>query len=215
MQKQIVQPEGNYYDKYHAQNPIVKWMMKGFFNDISELLGMLEDKPAAIFEAGCGEGEITCFLKGLYPEASIDAFDISEKVISEAEKKNPEINFYVGNIYTMELRKPLKTNVCLRGGGYDIVVCSEVLEHLEEPEKALQKCAEMSKQYILLSVPNEPIWRILNMLRGKYWKDFGNTPGHIQHWSKKAFCKLIEQSGLKLIKVKSPFPWTMVLAAKE
>ena len=55
---QIEQPEGNYYDKYHSSNPIVKWMMRNFFADLEALL------PAAteglkILEAGCGEGEVT------------------------------------------------------------------------------------------------------------------------------------------------------------
>lgn len=215
MKNQVVQPEGNYYDKYHSGNPIVRWMMKGFFKSIEELLEKIEAVPEKILEAGCGEGEVTSHLRNLYPQTEIDAFDISEKVITEAIEKYPNINFYVGNIYSMEVRKPKEEKMYSLSEGYSLVVCSEVLEHLEEPATALAEIKRLGTGYVLLSVPNEPIWRILNMLRGKYWKDMGNTPGHIQHWSKKGFCKLVKESGMEIVETKSPFPWTMVLARKR
>ena len=51
---EVIQPEGNYYDKYHSVNPIVKWMMKGFKESISELLEQTGKKFAHICETGCG-----------------------------------------------------------------------------------------------------------------------------------------------------------------
>ena len=53
----VVQPEGNYYDKYHSSNPIVKWMMANFKKSIKELLEILEKEPSKICETGCGEGQ--------------------------------------------------------------------------------------------------------------------------------------------------------------
>ena len=194
---EVVQPEGNYYDKYHSVNPIVKWMMKGFKDAIRELLDLVEKEFYQVCETGCGEGEITSFIKELYPEAEIDAFDISEKVIAEAGERLKDINFYVGNIYTMEVNKAGEDEKhILNKEKYDLVVCSEVLEHLEDPEQALRNIKGLCTEngFILLSVPKEPIWRICNMARGKYWKDFGNTPGHIQHWSKKKFCRMVAVS---------------------
>ncbi|WP_207642472.1 hypothetical protein, partial [Desulfosporosinus sp. I2] len=64
--------------------------------------------------------------------------------------------------------------------------------------------------HIILSVPREPLWRILNLARGKYIPDLGNTPGHIQHWSKKSFLRLVNRY-FDVLEVKSPLPWTMVL----
>lgn len=214
---EVIQPEGNYYDKYHSVNPIVKWMMRGFKESISELLEQTGKKFAHICETGCGEGEITTFIKGLYPEADIDAFDISEKVIKEAGNRIKNINFFTGNIYTMKVcNLESKVTHILEKGKYDLVVCSEVLEHLEEPERALRNIKELCAEngFVLLSVPNEPIWRICNMARGKYWRNFGNTPGHIQHWTKRTFCRMIAQNGMKIVSVRAPFPWTMVLAEK-
>lgn len=214
----VVQPEGNYYDKYHSSNPIVKWMMANFKKSIKELLEILEKEPTKICETGCGEGEITTYIKQCMPKAHIDAFDISEKVILNATEQHDNIDFFVGNIYTMEVIEPKQGKKhILNTNEYDLVVCSEVLEHLEEPENALKKINEITadKGYILLSVPNEPIWRICNMARGKYLKQLGNTPGHIQHWSKRTFCKMLTKNNMRIIETKTPFPWTMVLIAKR
>lgn len=109
---EVFQPEGNYYDKYHSTNPIVKWMMKGFMNSIRELLEATEIRFQQVCETGCGEGEITSFIKKLYPEAEIDAFDISRKVITEARERIKDINFYIGIIYTMEVYNGGNTRSC-------------------------------------------------------------------------------------------------------
>lgn len=201
--KNDYQPEGNYYDKYHSANPIVKWMMGHYFADLQELLPE-KRKGIRILEAGCGEGEVSGFVAKHYGDAcSLDAFDVSESVIAKAKEEYPNIRFDTGNIYEMTKE------------GYDLVLCCEVLEHLTEPEKALWELERVTSEYLIVSVPREPIWRILNMLRGKYWADLGNTPGHIQHWSKKKFLLFLQKIEMEIVCVKSPFPWTMVLLKKK
>lgn len=54
-------------------------MMKGFKDAISELLDIAGKEFCQICETGCGEGEITSFIKDMYQNAEIDAFDISER----------------------------------------------------------------------------------------------------------------------------------------
>ena len=39
-------------------------------------------------------------------------------------------------------------------------------------------------------VPREPVWRVLNVARGRYVRWLGNPPGHIQHFSRAAFLAL-------------------------
>lgn len=197
------QPEGNYYDKYHSSNPIVRWMMKNFFAAFTELLQETEAVDS-ILEAGCGEGEVSDFLWKYYGgSCPIDAFDRSEKVIRQAAEKNADIRFFEGDIYD------------LARGGYSLVVCSEVLEHLEHPETALEKLVCAAEKYIIVSVPREPLWRVLNMLRGKYWRSLGNTPGHVRHWSSRSFVDFLQGCGAEVQQIKRPLPWTMVLLKKK
>ena len=119
--------------------------------------------------------------------AKLEAFDISRACVEQAKAACPGVCFRVGSIY--EIPKEQK---------YDLVVTSEVLEHMEDPERALGQLLGVCGGYLLVTVPNEPIWRILNMARGKYWRRLGNTPGHVQHWNKKTLRKLIlERGGVK------------------
>ena len=104
--------------------------------------------------------------------------------MEQAKAACPGVCFRVGSIY--EIPKEQK---------YDLVVTSEVLEHMEDPERALGQLLGVCGGYLLVTVPNEPLWRILNMARGKYWRRLGNTPGHVQHWNKRTLRKLILEKG--------------------
>ena len=202
--KNVVQPEGNYYDKYGSKNPLTRKIMKGYFDSLDSLLDMVKPEVGSALEAGCGEGEVTVHVWEYFDKKlDLEAFDISEKVISEASQKTPGIKFSVGNIYE-ENR-----------GKHDLVLCCEVLEHMDRPKDVIKKLLEQTDKYLIISVPREPIWRILNMCRGKYLKDLGNTPGHVQHWSKGAIQRLFGGFDCNIIKVKSPLPWTMMLIEKK
>jgi hypothetical protein len=48
------------------------------------------------------------------------------------------------------------------------------------------------------------------MARGAYVRDFGNTPGHLNHWSRRSFVSLLSGYG-EVTETRSPFPWTMLL----
>lgn len=201
--KNVLQPEGNYFDKYNSSNPIVKKIMSGFFSAVGRMLNAVGEADS-ILEAGCGEGEVTAYLSEHYKDAhKIEAFDISEKVVQQAKEKCSNVKFSTGNIYNIS------------GSNYELVVCCEVLEHLDQPGKALEELKRVSDQYVLVSVPREPIWCMLNLVRGKYIRHLGNTPGHIQHWSSRKFIKFVKQSGMKIVCIEKPLPWTMVLLKKE
>ena len=175
------QPEGNYFDKYNSKNIVVKKIMNGFFSDMADLLKGLD--YTTVLDGGCGEGHVADFIYHQKSSLEIEAFDISAKVVEEAANRYPNIKFATGSVY--EIDRP--------DNAYDLVVSCEVLEHLESPEYAIKELLRVTNKFLLLSVPREPIWRVLNMARGKYWKNFGNTPGHIQHWSKRGFADFVAQ----------------------
>ena len=70
--------------------------------------------------------------------------------------------------------------------------------------------ARCAQRWLLASVPREPLWRALNVARGAYVSRLGNTPGHLNHWSRRAFIRLLSAHG-EIVEVRSPFPWTMLL----
>lgn len=192
---------GNTYDKYGSKNPIVKMMMSGFEKNLTTLVS--KASPQTIHEIGCGEGHWVT--KWTQQGLAARGCDFSTQVISMAKEnallhhQSPEC-FDVKSIYDVE-----PTN-----DSADLIVCCEVLEHLDNPHQALKALKSITKQNLIVSVPREPIWRCLNMLRGKYISSLGNTPGHIQHWNKSEFIKLIEKD-FTVIQELSPFPWIMLL----
>jgi len=95
-------------------------------------------------------------------------------------------------------------------GEFELASAIEVLEHVPDPEHTISEMARIARGHLLVSVPREPLWRALNMARGAYVKDLGNTPGHLNHWSKRSFAALLSRYGT-VQEARSPFPWTMVL----
>lgn len=193
---------GNVEDKYESRNPIVRRLMRGFLSSFNELLEQAE--PNSVHEIGCGEGHLTRHIKqrGYIVRGS----DFSNTILEHARElsESHDIDFKTRSIF--ELSAPQDSA--------DLVVCCEVMEHLHEPSRALEKLRSIAQPYCLISVPHEPIWRILNFLRGKYWADLGNTPGHVQHWSRRRFLALLNEF-FEILEVRSPFPWIMVLCRNK
>lgn len=191
---------GNAYDKYGSRNPFVRLLMGGFDNALS---GFVKNAaPKTIHEVGCGEG----FWVLRWNREGFDArgTDFSPKVIEIAQANAVEQGisqklFNARSIYDLDAEND----------SADLVICCEVLEHLEYPEEGLAVLSLIANN-VIISVPREPFWRLLNMIRGKYVTSFGNTPGHIQHWSKAEFIRLVGKY-FQVLEVKTPLPWTMLL----
>ena len=191
---------GNNYDKYASSNPIVKWMMTGFHTSIDKIIAQVE--PNEIHEVGCGEGYWTIEYKK--KNLAVRGSDFSSTVINVAEK-NAENAGLSGDIFSVKSIYELDPKT----DSADLIVCCEVLEHLEDPKAALESLQKLSFNNLIISVPREPIWRVLNLVRMKYVRDFGNTPGHIQHWSRSGFENLIANH-FEIVETLTPFPWVML-----
>ncbi len=195
---------GNTYDKYGSKNPIARYLMSGFLGAFDRMLALSGAQAAR--ELGCGEGYLSIRLaqKGL----RIAASDLSENVLMEARQNamaaGADISFSLEDAQTPTSLPEFS----------DLIVCCEVLEHVREPETALRNIAALGARYFLFSVPNEPLWRVLNMARGKYWTDWGNTPGHIQHWSSNAFKQMLERY-FEIEAFSTPLPWSMALCSAK
>ena len=193
-------PTGNTYDKYGSTNPVVRRLMTGFESTLEELWD--KASPDSILDVGCGEGVLTAQWADKLGDKRIVGIDLDDpKLKAEWDKRQR------GNL---EYRVEDATNLSYGDNEFDMSTAIEVLEHVPDPERTVSEMARVAKRWVLVSVPREPLWRGLNMARGAYWKDLGNTPGHVNHWSKRSFVTMLSRHGT-VQEVRSPFPWTMVL----
>lgn len=187
---------GNLFDKYGSRNPIIRRIMAEFDRGISDLVTMAS--PTEIHDVGCGEG--TWVIR--WRNQGIDArgSDASATIISD------EASPFCRQRSIEELNP--------KDDSADLITCLEVLEHVDKPQVALQRLRAITRRHIILSVPHEPLWRVLNMARGAWVTELGNTPGHVNHWLRGAFIELVSEY-FEVIAVRTPLPWTMLLAKSK
>jgi 2-polyprenyl-3-methyl-5-hydroxy-6-metoxy-1,4-benzoquinol methylase len=190
---------GNTYDKYGSTNPVVKRLMANFERTLEELF--VKASPKTLLDVGCGEGVLTHeWAKRI--DGKVVGIDLDDPHLHAEWEKRQAPN--------LEYRVLKAENMPFEDGAFDVASAIEVLEHVPDPEHTVAEMARVASGWLLVSVPREPLWRGLNMARGAYLKDLGNTPGHLNHWSKRSFVRLLSQHG-EVVEARSPFPWTMLL----
>lgn len=188
---------GNFYDKYATKNRISRALVGGFLRSVTSLYRSAGAK--SVLEVGCGEGKLADHLVRSAPRPErFLATDLSLE--RQALDIDPVIEFSEASVYDLPFED----------GSFDLVLCCEVMEHLERPREALAEVARVARNYVLISTPWEPVWRTMNMVRGKYLRDLGNTPGHIQHFGRGDLLELA-RTRLEVASVRRPLPWTVIL----
>jgi 2-polyprenyl-3-methyl-5-hydroxy-6-metoxy-1,4-benzoquinol methylase len=189
---------GNTYDKYGSTNPVVRRLMAGFERTLDELFRRAA--PRSVLDVGCGEGVLTQrWAERL--EGRVVGIDLEDPALQAewAARRAPNLEFRV-----------MKAEALPFGDGeFDAATAIEVLEHVTDPEHTVAEMARVAGSHLIVSVPREPLWRALNMARGAYLRDLGNTPGHVNHWSRRGFVELLSRHG-EIMEIRSPFPWTMI-----
>lgn len=191
---------GNYYDKYATRHPVERRLVAGFMRAVDELAARSGARDA--HEVGCGEGEIAMLLarRGLRVRGS----DLSADVVAEARRRVAAADLQV------ELRAAGLAELDAPRDRAELIVCCEVLEHVPDPRGAVARLAELADPWLLASVPREPLWRALNLARGRYVRAMGNTPGHLNHFSRRGFRRLLDER-FEVVEERAPLPWSMAL----
>jgi len=153
--------------------------------------------PRTILDFGCGEGFLLKAMKdrGL-SDVKILGVDIRKESIERAKNLLPKYDFMQSDLFQIN---PSEYQ-------FDLVMAIEVLEHLFEPEKFLERLVLLSSNYVLFTVPFEPWFRTINLFRGRNIFRLGNHPEHVNHWSPNSFQRFL----MPYIKIESlyvKFPW--------
>jgi ubiquinone/menaquinone biosynthesis C-methylase UbiE len=209
---------GNHFDKYRSTNPIHRRLMRGFFDALDPLfrraLATQTTHPIRILEIGCGPGDLAARLLAPsvdLPSIEYTGIDLGPDEIAAARERVPGRNGL-----SVAFRVADAQALPFDAAFFDLILACEVLEHLPDPAAAIREIQRVCSPggHIIVSVPWEPVWRVLNMARGAYLRDLGNTPGHIQHFSRRAIRDLVA-SRWSILAERHPFPWTMLMASRR
>ncbi len=194
-------PTGNTFDKYGSTNPVVRRLMSRFEATLDRLFAAAA--PKSVLDVGCGEGVLTYRWAQQLGEKPIVGIDLPDPKLEAhwRTRRRENLQFRTMDVDGLRL---------FPDRSYDLAAAIEVLEHVPDPERTLAEMARLAARHVLVSVPREPLWRGLNVARGAYLRELGNTPGHVNHWSKRSFIRAAGRHG-EVIEARSPFPWTMLL----
>ncbi len=193
-------PTGNTFDKYGSTNPIVRRLMSRFERTLDELFAAAG--PQSLLDVGCGEGVLTEKWATRITPGRVVGIDLDDPKLAAEWEARARPN--------LEYRTVEATQLPFADHEFDLAAAIEVLEHVPQPEQTVAEMARVARRHLLVSVPHEPLWRMLNVARGAYVRDLGNTPGHVNHWTRRGFVSMLGRYG-ETLEVRSPFPWTMVL----
>ena len=197
----VAVPTGNTFDKYGSTHPVVQRLIAGFEGTLAQLFARAD--PQSVLDVGCGEGVLTQRWAEHLGDRPVLGVDLADPKLEAQWSMRRRAN--------LEFRAMEVDGLALfPDASFDLAAAIEVLEHVPDPERTLAEMARVAARHLLVSVPREPLWRALNVARGAYLRDLGNTPGHVNHWSRRGFVAAAGRHG-RVIETRSPFPWTMLL----
>ncbi|WP_437997333.1 class I SAM-dependent methyltransferase [Sorangium sp. So ce185] len=187
--------------KYRKAGALKRKLIQRFVSSIHELF--IEANPVQrVLEIGVGEGFLSGYLSEKFPEKQFTGVDLNPADIERLQRLFPSIQARVGSAYDLSDLP----------SGFDLVICAEVLEHLETPDRALAEIQRLACRRVILSVPYEPFFMLSNLLAGNNVRRFGNDVEHINHWSPASFRRLIEPR-FDVVRMTTSYPWVLCLAA--
>jgi ubiquinone/menaquinone biosynthesis C-methylase UbiE len=166
-------------NRYTTRSRLYRWHTAAFHDALYELVAT--SKPRTLLDAGCGEGFVANLIAERDPSIRITGIDASDEVVAFARRRFANAaDFHVGSVFEL----PFEDD------SFDLVMCSEVLEHLRDPLAAVRELTRVSRRHVLITVPREPVFQMLNDI-GKALRLCGD-PGHVQFWTKQSFQEYFE-----------------------
>jgi ubiquinone/menaquinone biosynthesis C-methylase UbiE len=195
--------KSNNLKKHQTNNPFARFLINRFYRKL--VSQARRQKPKTILDVGCGEGFTITRIKKALPYSTIEGTDISQSSLDFAQKIHQNIRFQASDV---------QQKIPYNDDSFDLVLCTEVLEHLKRPEKALKELARVTKKTCIISVPHEPYFSISNLSRGKNIRMLGKDPEHINFWNTKSIRKVLGKM-FAIRKITTSFPWIIIICEKR
>jgi hypothetical protein len=186
--------------KYAARGRVRRWLIRRFVRSLFELIEA-SGPVSSVLEVGMGEGFVSGLLLDRFPRARFSGVDASGEDIARVRSRFPRIAATVGTAYDLS---------DVAGTPHDLILCIEVLEHLDAPERAVDSIANARPRRAVVTVPHEPFFRLSNLAAGKNVRRFGNDPEHIQQFRPRSLRTLLERR-FEVLALRGSYPWLLAL----
>jgi SAM-dependent methyltransferase len=130
---------------------------------------------ASAMDVGCGNAALLLALRRLRPEATLVGIDIADSVIAEDHAAYPDVAFH-----QLDIGEACLPTRC------DLVVCSEVLEHVPDWRRALRHLRRMCGAHLILTVPAGRVFPIDRLM------------GHERHFTLDTVSAALREAGFEL-----------------
>ncbi|OGD94506.1 hypothetical protein A3F02_02010 [Candidatus Curtissbacteria bacterium RIFCSPHIGHO2_12_FULL_38_9b] len=193
----------NYYDLGIANNPFQKFWHK---QKLAQILKLLPFAPEKVIDIGCSSAVLTAEIAKRLPKSNVIGVDSYKAAIDFARKKYPHMEFFAADAHKL----PFKSNT------FDLVICTETLEHVIDPFGVLKEIKRLLKRdgKVIISMDSGSLlfriaWYFWTKFKGKVWKD-----AHLHEFNTNILENLIKKSGFRIkIKKISHFGMSVIFLA--
>jgi SAM-dependent methyltransferase len=169
--------------KYTSGGRLYHWHLRQFMHVLYDTLA--QTAPQSVLDAGCGEGFVTRFLRRQNADWRLTGIDVSAEAVAyarrHADHEAGDARYCCGNLYDL----PFDDDA------FDTVLCSEVLEHLDHPDRAFGELHRVARRSVVVSVPREPYFQWLNDLGRAL--NLSPDPGHVNFWDHDGFRQFVRR----------------------
>lgn len=150
-------PADHMENLYDSKNPLVKFVHLNRLKSISDQIST--EKEQRILDAGCGEGHLLERLHRLSPHSHYYGVDITQAALEKAQERCPWATLKSANL----------SGTGFPPAYFDVVVCTEVLEHVYEYEAVIRELKRVLRPggRLILTFPNETLWTCCRFLLGR------------------------------------------------
>lgn len=186
----IFMPVGHMEELYNSKNPLVRFVHNDRLNSIIEQIP--KKSGLKVLDAGCGEGHLISKMYNKNSDNLYYGIDITEVALQKAKERCPYAKF----------EKRELSNIDSYRDFFDVVVCTEVLEHVYEYNIVIEELKKVLKDngYLIITFPNETLWTISRFI---LMRKKSKVPDHVNSFDPDMIessvnMKLIRQTSLPL-----------------